>query len=85
MAIRIRRRGENVSQNDVNQLAAPRTNFAATTPRLMFQAHPVFFEFEKLFISSEDFGRPLFSGDNELVFGARQDFLEMLRSRHCRS
>ena len=85
MAVRIRRRRKDVSQNNVNQLATPRTNFAATTARLVFQTQPVFFEFEKFFISREDFGRPLFSGDNQLVFGARQDLLKILRSRHCRS
>ena len=76
---------KNMSQDYIDQFAAAGANFAAATAGLMFQAEPVLFQLEKLFVVRKDFGWPLFSGDRELVFSVGQDFLKMSRGRHCRS
>jgi hypothetical protein len=74
-----------MAQDYIDQFAAAGANFAAATAGLMFQAEPVLFQLEKLFVVRKDFGWPLFSGDRELVFSMGQDFLKMSRGRHCRS
>ena len=74
-----------MTQNDIDQFAAPRAHLTSAAARLVFQAETVFFELKKFFVSRENVGRTLLPGDGETIFSMRQDFLKVSRSRHCRS
>src|SRR5471030_2394186 len=73
------RRGENVLENDIDQLGAAGTNFAATAPSLMAQTQPVIFYLEKPLIEREELGRLLFIGGREFARRMRQHFIMMTR------
>ena len=48
---------ENVLQQNINELSAPRTNFAAASARLVFQTQPMFLNLEEFFIKRENLCR----------------------------
>lgn len=73
---------ENVLQQNINKLGAPRANFAATSARLVLQAQAMFFNLEKFFVKREDLCRASRPCGGELIRRVRQDLFEMPGCRH---
>ena len=63
---------ENVLQQNINKLGAPRANFAAPSARLVLQAQAMFFDLEKFFVKREDLCRASRPGGGELMRRVRE-------------
>jgi len=73
---------ENVLQQNVNKLGAPRANFAAPSARLVLQAQAVFFDLEKFFVKREDLCRASRPRGGELIRRVSQDLFEVPGCSH---
>jgi hypothetical protein len=73
---------EDVLQQNINQFSSSRADFATTPARLMLQAQPMLFDFEKLFVKREGLRWASGSCGRETVFGVRQNLVQMSGHSH---
>ncbi|MGA2220514.1 MAG: hypothetical protein ABSH21_01840 [Verrucomicrobiia bacterium] len=74
---------EDVPQNDVHDLGASRSDFAAISACAMRHPQPVFLDLEEFLVEIEDLGGFRSGLQNEPLGGVPADFLQVARLRHA--
>ena len=75
-------RSEDVLQQNIDKLCAPRANFTAAAAGLMLQTQTVLFNLQKFFVKREDVCGSSCPDSGKLIFRMCQNFLEMTGHHH---
>jgi hypothetical protein len=73
---------ENVLQQNIDELSAPRANFAATHAGLVLQTQSMLFNLEKFFVKRENLSRSSASCGRKTIFSVRQNLFEVAGHSH---
>ena len=73
---------ENVLQQNIDELSAPRANFAAAPAGLVLQTQSMLFNLEKFFVKRESLSRSSASCGRKTIFSVRQNLFEVSGHSH---